>query len=121
MTREAGLRVVEAACVEKVTLRARVEARCPVSGVVDTYELVLEYQPPGDGERCRYIEAYSLHEYLRSYQGRLILQEQLTAEVLRDTCRALGGGKVRVTTRGAHAAVEAEVTASQSCGMLLES
>lgn len=121
MTRGAALRIVEADCVERVALRARVEARCPVSGVVDTYELVLEYEPPREGGRCRYIEAYSLHEYLQGYRGRSIFQEQLTAEVLRDACRALRGGRVRVTTRGAHAAVEAEVTASQSCGMLLES
>ena len=114
----AGLEVVEAECVDRVVARGRVESVCPVTGIVDTYTVVVEYQPPqGHGwGRCRYIEAYSLHRYLGGFRGERVLQEGLTARIASDVCRALGPGAwVRVTTRGSHGPVEIEAVVERSC------
>lgn len=111
-------RVVEARCVDRVEARGRVESVCPVSGVVDTYEVVVEYQPPqGHGVGiCRYLEAYSLHRLLESYRGRRILQEELTADLAEKLCTALGpGARVKVATRGPHGPVELEATVEKQC------
>ncbi|ABM80891.1 GTP cyclohydrolase I [Hyperthermus butylicus] len=111
------LRVVEGeACVEKVVLTGSVEAVCPVTGMVDLYRVIVEYKPSSAGRVCRYIEALSFHFYLQSYKGRKILQEELTATIVRDFCEALGGGEVKVVTEGYHGPVGMRAEASGRCG-----
>jgi len=113
------LRTVEARCVDRVVARGRVESVCPVSGVVDSYEVVVEYQPPqGHGVGvCRYLEAYSLHRFFEGFRGRSIFQEELTAMIAEEVCRALGvGALVRVATRGPHGPVVLEAVVERRCG-----
>ncbi|NOZ88552.1 MAG: hypothetical protein GXO15_01360 [Crenarchaeota archaeon] len=112
-----GLRVVEAGgCVDEVELEARVEAVCPVTGIVDVYRLMLRYTPPRSARGCRYLEALSVHDYLAGFRGIKILQEELAARIAEEVCRALGGGLVRVTLEGSHGPVAMRVTAARSCG-----
>ena len=111
------LRIVEGeACVDKVVITGSVEAVCPVTGMVDLYRVTVEYKPPSVGGVCRYIEALSFHAYLQSYKGRKILQEELTAAIVRDFCKVLGGGEVKVVTEGYHGPVSMRAEASGSCG-----
>jgi NADPH-dependent 7-cyano-7-deazaguanine reductase QueF len=112
------LEIVEAPCVDRVVARGRVESICPVSGVVDNYLVEVEYKPPqGRGVGvCRYVEAYSLHRLFQSFREKRILQEELTAVIAEELCKALGPGAwVRVATRGPHGPIELEASTERRC------
>ncbi|ALL00275.1 QueF-like protein [Pyrodictium delaneyi] len=109
----AEIRVVQGAeAISRVTLRSVIEAVCPLTGLVDRYNVEVEYSP---GEERLYIEAYSFQEYLESYRGKRIYQEELAAKIAHDVCRAAQPRWVRVTLVGTHGSVEIEAEHRIEC------
>ncbi len=110
----ASLKTVEARGVRlsTVVMRASARAVCPLTGITDIYEVVVEYKPKGE----RYIEAYSFEEFLRSFENRRIYQEELTQLVAREVCGTGAAEKVRVTVRGTHGGTELTTVVEMGCG-----
>ena len=90
---------------DKVILRSVFDAVCPLTGLVDRYELLVEYVP---GDEKLYVEAYSFQEYLEGFKNTRDYQENITSRIAHDICKAVKPERVRVVLRGVHGAVEIE-------------
>jgi len=99
--------------ISRVVLRSVVEAVCPLTGLVDRYNVAVEYSPGPEG---LYVEAYSFQEYLESFRGKRIYQEDLVARIARDVCKAARPRWVCVTLVGSHGSVEIEAEHHLDCG-----
>jgi len=96
----------------KVVLRSVFDAVCPLTGLVDRYELLVEYVP---GDEKLYVEAYSFQEYLEGFKNTRDYQEHITSKIARDICEAVKPERVRVVLRGVHGAVEIESETVLDC------
>ena len=109
----AGIRVIRVEDgASKVALRSVFDAICPLTGLVDRYELLVEYVP---GSEKLYVEAYSFQEYLEGFKSTRDYQEHITSKIARDVCEAVKPEKVRVVLRGVHGAVEIESETILEC------
>ena len=109
----AGIRVVRIEDgAERVVLRSVFDAVCPLTGLVDRYELLVEYVP---GPEKLYVEAYGFQEYLEGFKNTRSYQESLTTRIARDICEAAKPRSVKVVLRGVHGAVEIESEARLEC------
>ncbi|WP_317896048.1 hypothetical protein [Pyrofollis japonicus] len=96
----------------KAILRSNFDAVCPITGLVDRYELLVEYEP---GPENLYIEAYGFKEYLEGFREHRAYQEEITMKIARDICEAAKPRWVRVVLRGVHGSVEIESEARLEC------
>ncbi len=96
-----------------MTLRSVFDAVCPLTGLVDRYEVFVEYVPSSEK---LYVEAYSFQEYLESFKNTRDYQEHITSRIARDICEAAKPERVRVILRGVHGAVEIESETVLECG-----
>jgi NADPH-dependent 7-cyano-7-deazaguanine reductase QueF len=87
----------------RVRLAARFSAVCPLSGSIDEYVAVIEYEGRG-----RYLELGSLRRYLDSFRLQEWYHEELCEKIAEDLAGILGV-PVRVTLRSAYLGVAVEV------------
>jgi 7-cyano-7-deazaguanine reductase len=94
-----------------VVLRARVSAICPLTGILDVYDVEASYKPKGG----RFVEAYSFARFLDGFQGRKIYQEELTTMIAEAICSSGAAERVRVKLRGVHGSVDLETVTELVC------
>lgn len=94
-----------------VVLRARVSAVCPLTGILDVYDVEVSYKPRGG----RFLEAYSFARFLDGFQNRKIYQEELTTVIAEAVCSSGVVERVRVKLRGVHGSVDLETVAELDC------
>ena len=97
---------------EKVVMRSVFDAVCPLTGLIDRYELLVEYVP---GPEKLYVEAYSFQRYLEGFKNTRDYQEKITAKIARDICESVRPKSVRVVLKGVHGAVEIESETRLEC------
>ncbi|ABL89115.1 GTP cyclohydrolase I [Pyrobaculum islandicum DSM 4184] len=89
-----------------VRLKTRGESICPISKVVDSFEISLEYIPRG--------VALSIEEFKKmvdSYRGREILHEELAVDIMERVKAAVNPPYVKVVVKSIYMGVEVEVIA----------
>ncbi len=113
MGSEYTIRVVRANAplVEEVVLRSKATAICPLTEIVDSYEVEVSYKPRG----TMFIEAYSFSKFLETYRDKKIYQEQLANEVAEAICRTRAVERVSVKMRGVHGSTEVIVLVEEKC------
>ncbi len=109
---DARIEVVESRPgVGLVVLRARVSAVCPLTGILDVYDVEVSYKPRGG----RFVEAYSFARFLEGFQDRKIYQEELTTVIAEAICSTGAAERIRVKLRGVHGSVDLETIAELEC------
>lgn len=79
---------------------------CPISKVVDSFEVTVEYMPRGG--------ALAIEEFKRmvdSYRGREILHEELAVDLMEKIKAAVNPPYVKVVLKSVYIGVEVEVVA----------
>ncbi len=100
-----------ASLVEEVILRSKATAICPLTKIVDSYDIEVSYKPRNN----KFIEAYSFSRYLEKYRDREVYQEQLANEIAEALCRTGAVDQLVVKIKGVHGSTEVEVIVEEEC------